>query len=66
MTPIDPALDAEKADVNSTLETKREGCCGGAAPTGTDACCARDAEVKSAGGTGCGCAPKAKSGGGCC
>jgi len=30
-------------------------CCGGPAPTGTDACCARDAEVKSTGGSGCGC-----------
>jgi len=30
-------------------------CCGGAAPTGTDACCARDAEVKFTGGAGCGC-----------
>jgi hypothetical protein len=30
-------------------------CCGGPAPTSTDACCAKDAEVKSAGGAGCGC-----------
>lgn len=30
-------------------------CCGGPAPTGASACCARDAEVKSAGGAGCGC-----------
>jgi hypothetical protein len=30
-------------------------CCGGPAPPGTDACCAKDADVKSAGGTGCGC-----------
>ena len=33
----------------------QSGCCGGPAPTGADACCARDAEVKSAGGAGCGC-----------
>lgn len=44
------------------------GCCGGAAPAGADACCALDADVKSAGGSGCGCgtpaaAPKAS---GCC
>jgi hypothetical protein len=42
-------------------------CCGGPAPAGTDACCARDADVKSTGGAGCGCgsAPApAKSG--CC
>lgn len=48
----------------------KAGCCGGAAPTGTDACCALDAEVKSAGGSGCGCATKATSGAparkGCC
>ena len=30
-------------------------CCGGPAPGGADACCARDAEAKSAGGAGCGC-----------
>jgi hypothetical protein len=40
-------------------------CCGGPAPVGTDACCAHDADVKTAGGTGCGCgstaaAPAAK------
>ena len=29
-------------------------CCGGPAPSGTSACCALDAEVKSTGGTGCG------------
>lgn len=45
-------------------------CCGGPAPTGTDACCAKDAEVKSTGGAGCGCgsapvAPVAKKAG-CC
>jgi hypothetical protein len=34
-------------------------CCGGPAPTGADACCARDAEVKSTGGAGCGCGPAA-------
>lgn len=30
-------------------------CCGGPAPSGTSGCCALDAEVKSTGGTGCGC-----------
>lgn len=30
-------------------------CCGGAPPAGADACCVRDADVKAAGGTGCGC-----------
>ncbi len=31
------------------------GCCGGPAPAGSNACCALDAEVKSSGGSGCGC-----------
>ena len=33
-------------------------CCGGPAPTATDACCASDAKAKDAGKTGCGCSPK--------
>jgi hypothetical protein len=41
------------------LTTQTQGtvstCCGGPPPTGTDACCAKDAEVKSTGGAGCGC-----------
>ena len=61
-------------DAAATPQTQRAGstCCGGPAPAGTDACCARDADVKSTGGVGCGCgstpapdaqvAPKA----GCC
>jgi hypothetical protein len=31
------------------------GCCGGPAPAAVDACCVKDADVKAAGGTGCGC-----------
>jgi thioredoxin reductase len=31
------------------------GCCGGRAPAGADACCALDADIKSAGRAGCGC-----------
>ena len=34
-------------------------CCGGPAPSGVDACCVRDADVKSAGGEGCGCSSAA-------
>jgi hypothetical protein len=62
-----------------THTTKREtsrgqeaqaGCCGGAAPQGADACCALDANIKSTGGSGCGCAARAANGarqnGGCC
>lgn len=50
------------------------GCCGGPAPAGADACCAKDAEAKAHGESGCGCcattpastepAPVAKAG--CC
>jgi hypothetical protein len=40
---------------NSRTEHGSTGCCGGLAPAGTSACCAQDAAVKSAGGTGCGC-----------
>jgi hypothetical protein len=43
------------------LREREQGCCGGAAPKGLEACCALDAEVKSAGGPGCGCGPKAES-----
>jgi hypothetical protein len=32
-----------------------EGCCGGPAPVGVDACCQQDAMAKEAGATGCGC-----------
>ena len=31
-------------------------CCGGPAPKGADACCVLDAQAKSAGTAGCGCA----------
>ena len=37
-------------------------CCGGPAPKGTEACCALDAELKSAGASGCGCASKPTAG----
>lgn len=58
------------ANDESQGKAAQSGCCGGAAPQGADACCALDAEIKSTGGSGCGCAPKAASGarqkGGCC
>lgn len=47
-TPADPTVSGS-------------GCCGGPAPEGAGACCARDAEVKATGGTGCGCGTAAKS-----
>jgi hypothetical protein len=48
----------------------QSGCCGGAAPQGADACCALDADIKSTGGSGCGCSPRTANGasqrGRCC
>ena len=45
----------EAADTVTAQGGAPHTCCGGPAPSGTSACCALDAEVKSAGGTGCGC-----------
>ena len=42
---LGPALMAEAAG----------GCCGGPVPARVDACCVKDADIKAAGGTGCGC-----------
>jgi hypothetical protein len=54
----------------SRSEEAPTGCCGGAAPQGADSCCALDASIKSTGGSGCGCTPRALNGasqrGGCC
>jgi hypothetical protein len=62
------ALTSER-DVTSGKEAGT-GCCGGAAPEGADACCALDADIKSTGGSGCGCGPRAASSAkqkrGCC
>lgn len=44
-----PAIDHAAATVAAS-------CCGGPAPEGVDACCAQDADAKTAGGEGCGCA----------
>lgn len=55
----------EAAGMSLSQGAAPQACCGGAAPSGTNACCALDAEVKSGGGAGCGCgtaaaAPAAK------
>lgn len=44
--------------ITTTIETASTGCCGGPAPTDASACCALDEQVKSTGGSGCGCGPK--------
>jgi hypothetical protein len=46
------AADRDKGREHKAAST---GCCGGPAPAGTNACCAEDAAVKVAGGSGCGC-----------
>lgn len=51
--------DDANQNQNRSRESADPGCCGGAAPTGSGACCALDAEVKQSGGTGCGCSSKA-------
>jgi hypothetical protein len=52
----------EPSTTDSASDTGRAAaCCGGPAPAGADACCVQDAEVKSAGGAGCGCSPKPPS-----
>ena len=57
MTDITTTQDASRSNASTAQnQAKPRRCCGGEAPTGTDACCARDAEVKSTGGSGCGCA----------
>jgi hypothetical protein len=69
--PKTAAPDEFRAGPSTTGNQPAPGaCCGGAAPAGTDACCARDAEIKSSGGSGCGCgstpaAPASKKTG-CC
>jgi hypothetical protein len=43
-------------EMNHVAEQKLEGCCGGPAPKeAVNACCARDADAKAEGATGCGC-----------
>jgi hypothetical protein len=49
---------SNQTDTNDTTKAASS-CCGGPAPTGTDACCVKDAAAKAAGETGCGCGAKA-------
>lgn len=55
MTNTNETTDTE----TTTTSPAATGCCGGAAPKDSGACCALDAEVKQSGGTGCGCGSKA-------
>src|SRR5690606_39531437 len=55
MKHTNPTLDDETA---ANKQEAASGCCGSPAPKASGACCALDAEVKEAGGLGCGCGPK--------
>jgi hypothetical protein len=71
MASEDPKSETQTAESDvSQGKVVQTGCCGGAAPQGATACCALDAEIKSTGGSGCGCSSRAASGarqkGGCC
>jgi hypothetical protein len=50
--PVDTRTDAVSPAVD---------CCGGPAPTGTEACCAREADLRAAGVSGCGCGAPASA-----
>ncbi|HEY6561784.1 MAG TPA: sigma-70 family RNA polymerase sigma factor [Polyangiaceae bacterium] len=60
--------EAKATETTNDEQAASTGCCGGAAPKGSSACCALDAEVKATGGSGCGCAGKAAASAkkGCC
>jgi hypothetical protein len=67
MTITDKAKETEN---QGKPQDAASGCCGGPAPKSSSACCVLDAEVKAAGGSGCGCATKPERPGpakkGCC
>jgi thioredoxin reductase len=48
--------------VCTTAPESAGGCCGGSAPSDTDACCVDDASAKAQGKTGCGCSSSSKIG----
>ena len=45
----------KKSTKDENVVQRGEGCCGGPAPEGVTACCAKDAEAKAIGEEGCGC-----------
>ena len=53
---LDEALNFDAASVKAnSVAPVDEGCCGGPAAEGVDACCVKDAEAKASGQPGCGC-----------
>lgn len=53
-------LQASQSRPSQAAPVAATGCCGGAAPAGSDACCVLDATAKSEGRSGCGCASTAR------
>lgn len=54
-TPTIAAPASQMVSEEIQADSESEGCCGGPAPSGTDACCVKDADAKAAGEDGCGC-----------
>ncbi|MBD0382053.1 hypothetical protein [Paenibacillus sedimenti] len=60
---------SKEMNTGQERNVEKENCCGGPAPTETDACCASDAAAKVVGQDGCGCdsnSTDAKSASGAC
>jgi hypothetical protein len=50
-----PETGVCSGNIGAAAAVAESGCCGGPAPATVEACCVTDADVKEAGGTGCGC-----------
>jgi hypothetical protein len=64
-----PVVALNASEPGTTESAKSEpGCCGGAAPQGSGACCDLDAKAKAQGRSGCGCSAAAEAAPrkGCC
>jgi hypothetical protein len=61
LTPVRTQANVSAGNLQLALTESRpgaaaaQGCCGGPAPAGADACCVQDADAKAAGQAGCGC-----------
>lgn len=62
----DPNASSAPEPVTRLRQDSQAACCGGAAPTNVEACCALDASVKSAGGSGCDCTSQPVAGKNAC
>lgn len=53
---VETGKETDMAEVSAVAEQPASACCGGPAPKEAEACCVEDADAKTAGQTGCGCA----------